>query len=413
MTSMLSDDRTQFEPHCLAAFEDLRVALLELYHNVGADPETPQDIARRFKVNKTLTWNVSKVMSATEPLATVPNVPGGSALRVLLDAMLREGASQAAVQRVRLASEAFDKMIATHVGDRATLELVLDGMGTDRDDYLEHSRKLAFRGNSGLWGIQAKTRLMSVFMAPNPTTPQRLDIAIVRGYVGVRRLRTDVRWPLFQLRGWGDRNDAVTKDRWEPIEESAAGQSPSPVIRSFSTFDSTKLEEVRTPAGLDFVLTSGPVGNAGSFDCFLADYARSAVSTFRTATDITGEFGAPISAPTERLVFDIIVDEQLDFALSPEVRAYGGVFAGGPEGDAPGSPLPLPLAQSIVALPGRPPLVATASVPRYADIVSLVFQRMGWDPVRFRGCRYELAYPPLGSTVLMSFGLPAAPEASR
>src|SRR5262245_57402410 len=141
-----------FEPSCRAAFDSLRGALIELYACVGADPLSPQDAARRFRVNKTLTWNVSKVMTSTDPIATLPNVPGPSALRSLLLALQREGASAAAIDRVRKAATALEDIVELHAGDRATLELIIDGMGSDRVDHLEHSRKLAFRGNSGLWG---------------------------------------------------------------------------------------------------------------------------------------------------------------------------------------------------------------------------------------------------------------------
>lgn len=399
-----------FEPDCRAAFDTLRGALIELYASVGADPVTPQDVARRFRVNKTLTWNLSKVMSATDPIATLPNVPGESAMKSLLTAVQRQGASPAAVERVRGAAEALDKMVELHVGDRATLELVVDGMRHGRGDHLETSRKLAFRGNSGLWGVQAKTRLMSVMMSPNAEDPTRIDMAIIRGYLGFRRLRTDVRWPIFQLRGWGGAGQPMTGP-WQPLE--TVGEEPTglPLLRRFSTVEPQNIEEVRTADGMDYLLAPGPIGNAGAVDCYVADCARSAASMFRTDADTTGEFGATISAPTERLIFDLLVHESLDFVLTPEVRAFGGVFTEPAEGSMPAGTLPIPVPQNLVMLPGRPPVVATANVPAYPKIFAFVQERMQWDADRFRGVRMELTYPPLGSTVLLRFKLPAAPKA--
>lgn len=398
-----------FEPDCRAAFDALRGALIELYASVGADPVTPQDVARRFRVNKTLTWNLSKVMSATDPIATLPNVPGESALKSLLTAIQRQGASAEAVERVRGAAEALDKMVELHVGDRATLELVVDGMRQGRGDHLETSRKLAFRGNSGLWGVQAKTRLMSVFMSPNAQDPARVDMAIVRGYLGFRRLRTDVRWPFFQLRGWGETGHP-TEGPWQPLEKVGEEPTGLALLRRFSTVEPKDIEEVRTADGMDYMLAPGPIGNAGAVDCFVADCAWAAASKYSTPTDTTGEFGATISAPTERLIFDMLVHEDLAFALTPEVRAFGGVFTEPTEGSMPAGILPIPVPQNLVALPGRPPVVATANVPAYPKIFAFVQERMQWDADRFRGVRMELTYPPLGSTVLMRFKLPTAPS---
>lgn len=398
---------TQFEPDCLAAFDELRGALIELYTSVGADPEVPQETARRFGVNKTMTWNLSRVMMSNDPIAILPHVPGVSALRSLLVAMQRKGAKSAAVERVRNAAAALHKMIAIHVGDRATLELIVDGMGRSRGDHLELSRKLAFRGNSGLWGVQANTRLMTVFMAPNAEAPDFLDIAIVRGYIGLRRLRSEVRWPIFQVRGWG--NDAMASN-WKPLENNGDAPNGLSLLKRFSTVSPSDVEVSSTANGTDYLLIPGPIGNAGAIDCFVSDYARSAASKFRTERDTTGEFGATISAPTERLIFDLIVHESLDFMLTPEVRAFGGIFAERSEETVPDGYLPIAIPPNVAPLSGRPPVVATPSVARYPEIVSFVHERMGWNAHDFRGCRLEVSYPPLGSTILLRFKLPPRHE---
>ena len=394
-----------FEPACLVAFDDLRVALIELYASVGADPQSPQDAARRFRVNKTLTWNVSRVMSSTDPLATLPSVPGTSALKGLLQAMRREGASAAAVERVRRAVEALERTVSFHVGDRATLELVVDGLRRPGADRLDLSRKLAFRGNSGLWGVQARVRLMTVFMAPNASAPDRIDMAIVRGYIGFRRLRDDVSWPIFQLRGWGEEDGAMVR-RWEALE--AGHGNGLPILKQFSTVSSDDLREVRTPRGADYLLQPGPIGNAGAIDCFVGDFERAAASKYRTEVDTTGEFGATISVPTKLLVFDLLAHEGLDFASRPEVRAYGGLFMERSEDPALESTrLPIPVERSVAPLPGKPPAVASPNVPRYPEIVAFVNERMGWDAGEFTGCRLQLSHPPLGSTILLRFKLPS------
>jgi hypothetical protein len=408
-TAATTKSSADFEPDCRSAFDALRGALLELYSNVGADPGSPQDVARRFGVNKTLTWNVSKVMTSSDPIATLPQVPGVSALGSLLQSMQKHGAAPQAVERVRNAVKELHQVVELHVGDRATLELIVDGLGHNGDDRLELSRKLAFRGNSGLWGVQAKTRMMTVYMSPNKDQPDHLDIAIVRGYISFRRLRRDVRWPVFQTRGWGNESDPITKP-WKALDDDNGPGDRLPLLTQFSTVSAEALDQVSSSNGVDYMLAPGPIGNAGAVDCFIADAARSAVGIYRTEQDTTGEFGATISAPTERLIFDMVVHESLDFALRPEVRAFGGVFHDRNEEAVPEGHVPIPVPQTIADLPGRPPVVATPHVLRYTDIFNHVCMRMQWNPKTMRGCRYELTYPPLGSTILLRFKLPERPK---
>ncbi len=402
-----------FEPECRSAIDGVRAALLELYSSVGADPAGPQDVSRRFGINKTLAWNVSKVMTGDDPMACIANLPGSSAFQSLLLAIERGGADRKVVDRARQAVRTLDEVVERHVGDRSTLELVFDGIDPESGDHLEYSRKLAFRGNSGLLGIQAKSRLMSVMMAPNAEDPDRIDIAIVRGYVGLRRLRTDARWPIFQMRGWGNEEGMSAHDRWKPLEPSASGAEATPIMTRFSSVGESDLEVQRTPKGLNFLLAPGPIGNRGAVDCFVGDHARSVASRYRTAKDATGEFGATISAPTERLIFDLLVHESLDFVLRPEVRAFMGIFMESSEEASADTLLPLSVPKVVSLLPGRPPVVATPDVPQYSAIVQSVNDRMGWKSDAFRGCRLSLSHPPLGSTILLRFQLPDPPRSPR
>jgi len=412
-TPLMTPAPTSFEPECRAAIDGVRAALLELYSNVGANPSGPQEVSRRFGVNKTLAWNVSKVMTGDDPMASIPNLPGSSAFQSLFAAIERGGGDPQVVERARAAVRALDATVARHVGDRSTLDLVVDGISPASGDFLEHSRKLAFRGNSGLLGVQAKVRLMTVLMAPNAKDESRVDIAIVRGYLGLRRLRTDVRWPIFQMRAWGSEEGMTRADQWEPLESIERGSAGSPIMRRFSSVSERDLEVQHAPTGSNYLLAPGPIGNSGAVDCFVGDCARAAASRYRTKKDSTGEFGATISAPTERLVFDLIVDERLEFVLRPEVRAFMGIFMDSTEDTMAGSGMALAVPRVVTALPGRPPAVTTPGVPQYSAIVKLVNERMGWAGDNFRGCRFALSHPPLGSTILLRFTLPEAPRSAR
>lgn len=89
-------------------------------------------------------------------------------------------------------------MVKTHTDDRANLELVLDAMGSGEKPLLP-SRIMAFRGASGIWGLQCQTQVAARFMAPSSTRDGYLDLARIAGWTGVRRLRRIDGWPLLQI----------------------------------------------------------------------------------------------------------------------------------------------------------------------------------------------------------------------
>ncbi|MCA9299565.1 MAG: hypothetical protein KDA28_10890, partial [Phycisphaerales bacterium] len=172
------DDTPRFETDCRDAVQNLRGALLDLYVAVGADPSRPQDVARRFRLNKNLTWKIAKIIQAEDALQAAPLVPGASGMDILISAMAEAAPNDDLVRQTRAALDRFERVIELHCGDRATLEMALDGGDTRQ---LEKSRKLAFRGNCGLWGLQATARVTAQFIAPNDTNPDLLDAGQLTG----------------------------------------------------------------------------------------------------------------------------------------------------------------------------------------------------------------------------------------
>jgi len=404
---------TEFETQCRARVGQLRTAFIELYDSIGADPSSPQEVARKLRVNKTLAWNVARLLQAADELAAVNHVPGSSSLEKVIQASAKHGADASKVAKARDAVRDFHSMIQEHAGDRSTLDLIIDGAGTSQSNRLELSRKLAFRGNSGLYGVQARTRVTCSFLAPNPDDPLRVDIASVSGYSGFRRLRPAVRWPIFVRRLWSDlqEEDQLTEDGWQPIEDSESLARGFPVMNGSVPGTLPRIDCVDTTDGRNFVLGEGPVGNEGAFDCFWGEFMRSAVTACMERPTDVGEFGAAITAPVEHLIMDIIAHKSLTFALKPEMLVFGRIVASGqPSGDRD-DPSLLPIHQSTVDLPGSPPAINTPLVPRYSEYVRKVYERLGWDPTAFRGVRLHMEYPPLGSNVILRFPLPPAPIA--
>lgn len=389
------------ETECGEAVGKLRAALIGLYDEVGADPATPQEVARSFRINKTLTWNISKLMLAEDGLAAIPHVPGNSSIERFLKATENKGASRRVVESVREATREFERVVQEHVGDRATLDLVIDGLDIEGPG-LEQSRKRAYLGNSGIYGVQARTNLMSCYLAPSKDDPSQLDMVMLRGLVGVRRLRQSVRLPLFRMRQWSDAGQAIGSSQWEPIDENA----DSPFLSTFNQGDVPEIEAVEADGGIDYVIQPGAIGNRGAFDCYFGDMIRAGASRYSTKEDDTGEFGVTVSTPTESVIFDLIAHKDLPFIFDAKCHVYAHLYTTSSVDGQWDDAAQLPIRQQPVQLPGSPPAVATKLAPKYNEIQSFVFERLGWDASDFRGVRLEMKYPPLRSTIVQRFHLP-------
>ncbi|MCA9312140.1 MAG: hypothetical protein KDA21_13085, partial [Phycisphaerales bacterium] len=357
--AMPSSVYPSFDDHCREAVLGIRSALLDLYTSVGADAARPQDVARQFGLNKNLTWKVARILGTDNAFEAVPLIPGSGGLDILLNAMAKAGAPERAVRHVREAVGEFDQMVEIHTGDRATLELALDSMAAGwNSERLERSRKMAFLGTSGLWGAQARVRLSCNLIAPNDKDPDRLDLALVGGIVGFRRLRAGTTWPLFRIHMYRD-DGSIIEEQSQPIDPRGDNGAGLRMLPDFCTAGLPEIGAVRDGQELVYELADGPVGNLGTFDCFFGEYSRASVPRHRDESNRFGELGSLITMPIETLIFDLLVHRDLEFAANPEVLVFGcrSPMEGGYR-SASGSNL-LPIPETVHDIGHGPPNVAT------------------------------------------------------
>jgi hypothetical protein len=395
-----------FERQLADAVDRLRGALADVLASVDADSTRPQDMSRRFRLNKNLTWKVSKIIHASDVGTPLQHLPGEAGVAILLDALARAGAPDAACAAVRAAVAGLDDVVQVHTGDRATLELILDGLTPEGfgGERLERSRALAFRGNSGIWGVQARVKTTMAILAPSREAPDRIDAAVVGGYRGFRRLRPTPAWPLFRVRPYRD-------DGSDPAHACVSRplRGESYLLSEFCSQTMPGLTVVREGAEDVFELGDGPIGNTGQFDCVFGSLARDVGPRYREPGDTGGELYSIVSCPVETLVFDLVAHRDLAFALRPTVdivsRLDGRLR---PPGMRPLRDL-LPIEETATDLGFGPPAFATPLAPGAPEIASVAFESFGHDPRDFGAVRLTVKFPPMPSTVVLRFDLPERP----
>lgn len=394
-----------FEDALDQAFQGVRGALTALLVSVSADATKPQDIARRFRINKNLAWKISKIVTVTDPHAVVSNLPGPAGMNTVLTAFASGGAPDERVDAARDAVERFDRMVEVHVGDRSTLELVLSSKAPHKvpQEQLHQTRKMAFQGNSCIWGIQARVRLASFFLAPNTDSPEMLDTASLGGLIDVRRLRSDASVPLMMRFAYNDDGSVRQGPRVEPIDETRSGDA----LMLMPEFCSSPLPEFVPISGNGYTryqLAPGPIGNGGLNTWVHGEMIRAFAPVWADEHNTVGEHAAPVQMPVEWLLVDFQVHRSLDWAMSPRAVQFSQI-ASGPAPGSDGAWDRLPMAETVEAIGHGPPVVATPLVPRLPEMVARVYERMGWDARDFHGFRLVVRYPAMPTSVVIQHDL--------
>ncbi len=399
-----------FELDCRDSVQAVRGALIELYDHLSLDTEASRDVARSLNLNKNLTWKLSRIINSPSTAEAASLFPGASGMNIFIKAVQNAGATPQAIAKLEASIQSFDRMVEIHVGNRAALDLILDSMAGMGTDPLEMSRKIAFRGNSGIWGVQTYSRIATYFLAPNADDPSRLDFVLCSGMVDFQRLRPSSTWPLFRMRRYNDDGSDIGSEI-EPLSLNAAEDDEAPLLlREFSTGHAPDVEVLKDHLGELYRLGPGNVGKTGRFSVFVGYLERAAASRYRDEHDTIGELIAGVSTPAENLLFDLIVHRDLADEIDPQVRVYGNPSGNLDQHMYHDDTDVLPIYASMRTLGGTPPVVTTPLVPRYQDLIASVYERCGWNPSEFTGWRLQMKHPPMPSSVAVHYELPERPS---
>ena len=407
-TEPVREPQPDFPVHLEESLRQVRGALTELLASVGADPAAPQVVSRRFRINKNLAWKVSKVVNATDLVGVAPHVPRPAGARILLEALARGGAPAEVVARAREALGAYEAMVRLHAGDRASLELLLSSLMPDRVDSksLEAARKLAFQGNSAIWGVQARAQLTLQVLHPS-SDPERVSSATVQGFVDFRRLRPSATWPLARFQVLHvDGTPGRALDR--PLDPASVASGGPPIMHDYCTGSLPEIREVAIEGGTELVLGEGPVGNTATANCLTAVVAEGFAPRHAAESDMHASLWTNLHTPVEALQYDLLLHRDLGFGTPTAHLLSAMETAHEPqlqwnEDDT------LPLTERVERLGAGPPVMASPLFPRYHELAADAVRYAGHDPEQYEGWRFVLRYPPIPTRAVLRFSLPQAP----
>lgn len=406
---------SDFPASLFTVIEHVRGALTELFSSINADPGVPYALSRRLGINKNLTWKICRIITTREPFSVVEHLPGPQGIEILLTAVANQGAPAGALDQVRAVLAEFERIVEWHAGDRRALDLILASQHATPLELAEESRRLAFEGNSAIWGLQARVRFASYFIAPAATDDGTVDAATLSGLIDVRRLRPEVSAPVFQM---GTYNDDGTPrgDRRDALDTSGGSPDASMLIPAFCSAGAPPLAPVLHPGALHFELPPGPVGRTGLASWVYGWHTPRLASVYRDEMNQFGEYGTSVFVPVETLLCDLQIHRSLPFAHDVQRLLYSELA--GPYLGAAQRCDQLPVHEPLTTLGGSPPVVATPLLPRYSEWVHWTFEQLGWDARDFAAVRFVMKYPPIPTLLVLRYPLaerpaPAEPAPGR
>lgn len=388
---------------------EVRRALASIVEAVGANPQQPQELSRRFGLDKTLTWKIARFICDDDMLAAATHLPGRASVRNLVEALVKGGATPERATKVLDAMDRFESIVSTHSGDRETFEVMLgsaSGQLARRRGVA--ARKQLYQGASAIWGVQARVHVSLHFIAPSIEKPEMLDIAVICGFIDFRRLRPDVSWTVARRSTFIRDGTPQPSPNTVPLDERLE-RDAAPVLERFCSKPVPRLRGVFQPAGemTRFELEPGPVGNMAAADCILGWMARGVVSRYRREGDETGENIVRLSTPAEVLYHDLYMHKSLGYSggPAPEVFLYSDL-PGGPTYPLDGLEAGLlPIAEEVIGLGETPTGAVTTDIPDYEEMVSLAIGRLGYGANDFHGYRLRLRHPPIPTLALFRYPL--------
>jgi hypothetical protein len=358
----------------------------------------PSEVQRSLTLDKTLSRQIFKLACTAEPLGTGSVLPSRTSVGRFLEVARERGVSNEKVEQVWRAYEVFEKLIETHAGDRATFNSMISAATGVDDEWLAadlQHRRNAFRAMSHTMGVQAKTKLQ-LAVVNDIEDGGAYTVAMVSGLIGLRVLREVPRvrvdgialGPAKETRGSTCVPLGISESLGGYLLESFSSK-PLPALR-------VSQHEDEEGQWREVFIDEPQIGNTGASTLLFGSlYPRVPVGKDPLGIHVT------TNKPVEILLFDVLTKP----GLLGGAKAVGKAMLGYNEKFG-GEVFPLEGKFGAELLGNGPAALATPEVPRYAEMIQAISEKLGWKLEEYNAWRIRVEYPLYQGTVTMSWTRP-------
>lgn len=405
LTEASFETRVSFESDIsdhVPAIQDLFAKVLETQCGPGELPVGT--ICDRIGIHRKLAWQIRNVAYSKDPFRAVRFMPTRGGIETLVAALQKRDVSEDMINKLRETAESFVRLTDAHAGDRTNLDMLVQSFASTSHETETKWREKAFLGNSFIWGVQAKTQFSVSILNHCESRPGWIDIAQVRGLVGLRRVRPNVHWLVNQSVVLDDRDAVQEQLRRTPLDaEAAKAMGGVPVVPAFCSSPLPRLRRRTAERGMiNDELLPGPVGARGQQDIVTGEVFREVGPAHATHPDKRAHFGAVSRTPSEVFLMDHFVHRDLFPMVKRELCVFGEL----------NSPVTmedddlLPVSETIESRGRGLGAARTPEVPRYLEMLRWIFDRLEWEAGDFDLYRVRLPYPPVPSSVMIRHPFP-------
>lgn len=410
-----SDDATSssFEEQVAVVIERLRRSLAAVVSTLPGSSERGENLAAALGIDTKLAWRIGHVLDRADVFNAARFIPGAQGLNIVLRAAQKRGASKGLIASAKSAFGSFSDLVQTHAGSRRAFDMMLAAHVREekaRGD--EEHRRQMFEGGSYVWGVQTRVLQRLDILAPSKN-PGMYDLASIRGFVDLRRFRSDVPWRIGRGFSVDDADNARVEFRREPLDERQDGNAALdglPLLRDFCSKPLPACRRVELPNGAsEYELVEGAVGNTGLITCVTGELIRSFEPRYRTQGFHDLALVLHMRTPSEIAVYDLLIHRDIfGRRIEPQLLMYGDLFS---ERIAPRyrEADRLPMEEQIEYLGNGADGLALADVPQLPELARFVLDRCGFDGPQFDAYRVRIKYPPIPATIVIKHDLPEAP----
>lgn len=391
----------QLEEHAPRVLAQLRRATAAVLSRMPNPVQRPIDLAGALGLDRSLAWKLWQVARGEGQIPSPKHIPGRSGYRIFADAAVQRGVDSALVTEARDAFDAFHRLGRAHAADRASMDILLGRFTAEgRSRHETALRRDMFRAQSDLLGVQARALLQIAVIYPDDQKGFMPQVALAKGHYGLQRTRKDAIWPVSQSTLVQAAGPNATHRR-STLGGGADASGASPLIVEFCSRPTPDVRRRLTDEYMyEDELMPGPIGQAYATDIVLGERVSSIPWEATDHDAITMR----VRTPNEHLCCDLWLHERVASAAPVELEFYTLVnnplpYARGDKRDR------IPL-REVISERGRGDRAAPApEIPRHAELVDWVLNRVGQPASEFRVYRVQMRYAPIPICLTMTYGL--------
>jgi hypothetical protein len=378
-------------------------------------------VSTRLGLDRSLGWKVWQVGRGSAGYPSPAHIPGAQGYEHFLRAARAAGVAEETVVAARRAFAAFERLTASHAGNRASVDLMLGRLTDEGRTRLEVSlRRDGFRANAYLLGVQAAA-LYQVDALVDAGPRFHPEVWRIRGHFGLRRTGASGAW-LISRSTRVDADGPTNMLQRDPLGSpptpapSALGDAPGAAAREAITSERSPIllpqfcsspEPVvirRTipPATVEDELRLGHVGQLGEVDVVTGERVHSMPPPQSSRSAVT----MSVLTPGERLCYDVVVHRDL-FAGSRltdwlRLRVHTTVQTDLPylRGDDFAT---IPVPEQFEDLGAALDAPEAAEIPRQGVMLRWLLAQLPGGPGAYRLARVRLRYPPVPSVLAAGY----------